>query len=159
MPVTLPMAHGGQLGEASGGVLLLNSSGLEGKAAAALAGYMGAGECVLHATTHAERLSVPATASVWCMMYGSDLAKGGGLPTHAATSNGCPSGESIAGRFGAAFLRQFDVLVDCCEAADGDAALGALLEGGAWAGGARGQEAKGKYVCHMSVGLLQMACW
>lgn len=66
--VAAPLAVGGQLAEASGGVLLLCSSTLDTKRSIGLGQYMAAGQAALGGPTCPE-LCVPVEATLWTLVH------------------------------------------------------------------------------------------
>lgn len=83
--VAAPLAVGGQLAEASAGVLLLSSSTLDTKRAIGLGQYMAAGEAAL--APGCPELCVPVGATLWTIMMQQGeggTSRGGGLGERSA---------------------------------------------------------------------------
>ncbi len=121
----LPVAVGGQLAAANGGVLLLSSASLDTKRALGLARCLAAGQAAL--APGCPELCVPVTAAAWCLVAEQDLARPGSSKAAAAA----PASDRIVGKYGLHFLAAFDVVVDAVDNDNlADLAADALLGAG-----------------------------
>ena len=99
LPPDVPLALGGTLGEAGGGLLLLGSAGLTTKAALGLAQGLRAGEASL--MPGFPELTVPLTASLWSEVCACDLGRG---------TEGRPPAEAVIAKFGLPFFAEHDIV-------------------------------------------------